>query len=162
MKRVRAISNSSNDSQVCLFQDERGNISQITGDYVRSRLRSVVTLIGEDQLGFTKEDIGLHSIRSGGAMAMFLSGTSVIIIQRVGRWSSEAFLEYIREQVESFTLDVSSNMLKFEEFLNLNIGNTSPDEDVNDLPNIQNEDGPESIPFRINFSKLALNEHQKV
>ena len=112
----------------------------ITGEYVRSRLRSVVTLIGEEDLGFTKDDIGLHSIRSGGAMAMFLSGTSVIIIQRVGRWSSEAFLEYIREQVESFTLDVSKNMLKFEEFLNLNTENDPVD--VIDMTNVQNEDSP--------------------
>ena len=82
---------------------------------------------------------------------MFLSGTSVIIIQRVGRWSSEAFLEYIREQVESFTLDVSKNMLKYEEFFNLNC-------DTNAEP-IQNEDGPESVPFRINFSSMALNEN---
>ena len=53
-------------------------------------------------------------------MAMFLTGKSVIIIMKVVRWSSEAFLEYIREQVETFTLGVSQGMLKFEEFFNLN------------------------------------------
>jgi hypothetical protein len=70
-------------------------------------------------LGFQKEDIGLHSIRSGGAMAMFLSGVYLIVIQRVGRWSSKAFLEYIQDQVESFTLGVSQKMLDFEEFFSL-------------------------------------------
>jgi len=64
-----------------------------------------VILIGKEVLGFTELEIGLHSIRSGGAMAMFLSGVSMIIIQRVGRWRSDAFLEYIRDQVESFTLE---------------------------------------------------------
>ena len=88
-------------------------------DHVQSKLRAIVDLIGEEKLGFNKEDIGLHSIRSGGAMAMFLLGTSIAIIQRVGRWSSEAFLEYIREQVETFTLDVSKNMIRYEEFFNL-------------------------------------------
>ena len=73
-----------------------------------------MALIGDYILGFSKDDIGLHSIRSGGAMAMFLSGTSIIIIMKVGRWSSEAFLEYIREQVETFTLGVSQGMLEFE------------------------------------------------
>ena len=36
-------------------------------------------------------------------MATFLSGEATLIIQRVGRWESDAFMEYIGEQVESFT-----------------------------------------------------------
>ena len=31
-----------------------------------------------------------------------------IIIQRVGRWESNDFMEYIREQVESFTYHLSN------------------------------------------------------
>ena len=158
---MRSIKGYNNDSPVCLFQDEKSNISMLTSVYVRSRLRVIVTLLGVYELGFTKEDIGLHLIRSGGAMAMFLSGTSVIIIQRVGRWSSEAFLEYIREQVESFTLDVLKNMLKYEEFLNLNCDNDPDiDEDLNS-GYIQNEDGLDSVPFTVNFSNLALNDIPK-
>ena len=76
-------------------------------------------LIGKDVLGFNKDDIGLHSILAGVEMAIFLSGTSFIIIMRVGRWLSEAFLEYIREQVDYFTIGVSQRMLKFGENLNL-------------------------------------------
>ena len=87
---------------------------------VRSKLRATVDLLGEGILGFTKDDVGLHSIRSGGAMAMFLSGVSEIIIKRVGRWSSEAFLEYIREQVDTFTVGVSRKMLKNEKNYHLN------------------------------------------
>ena len=49
------------------------------------RLRAIVEIMGERILGFTKDDVGLHSIRSGGAMAMFLSGVSTIVIMRVGR-----------------------------------------------------------------------------
>ena len=41
---------------------------------VRSKIRAAVELIGEAILGFKKDDVGLHSIWSGGAMAMFLSG----------------------------------------------------------------------------------------
>ena len=51
-------------------------------------------------------------------MEIFLSGTPVITIMRVGRWSSEAFLEYIQEQVESFTFGVSRRMLKLGEIMN--------------------------------------------
>ena len=51
---------------------------------------------------------------------MFLSGVSEIVIQRVGRWESFAFLEYVREQVENFTYGVSTKMLKNEKFYHLN------------------------------------------
>ena len=151
IRRVRLIPGSSEDSKVCLFRDNKENISLISSNYVRSRLRAVVTLLGEMELGFNKDDIGLHLIWSGGAMAMFLSGTSVIIIQRVGRWSSEAFLEYIREQVESFTLDISKNMLKYEKFLNLSNDQSEESKNI-----IQNEDGSDSVPFLIKFSDLSL------
>ena len=57
-------------------------------------------------------------------MAMFLSGTLVIIIMRVGLCSSKAFLEYIREQVKSFTFGVFQRMFKFEEFFNLSRENS--------------------------------------
>lgn len=39
-------------------------------------MRGIVEIIGQEVLGFTKEEVGLHSIRSGGAMAMFLSGVA--------------------------------------------------------------------------------------
>ena len=48
-------------------------IRRIDLTYARSRIRSIVELIGVAMLGFTKENIGLHFILcSGGAMAMFL------------------------------------------------------------------------------------------
>jgi hypothetical protein len=39
-------------------------------------------------------------------MAMFLGGC-VLLIMMIGRWSSDAFLRYIRKQVEEFNHDVS-------------------------------------------------------
>lgn len=81
----------------------------------------MVDVIGVEALGFIKDNVGMHSVRSGGAMAMFLSGTSTIIIRKVGQWSSKAFFEYIREQVDDFTVEVSLNMIKFEDFNNLKL-----------------------------------------
>ena len=127
----------------------------ISGNMMRTRLRSVVQLIGEEVLGFTKEDIGLHSICAGGAMAMFLSGISEIIIQRVGRWSSFAFLEYIREQVKCFTTGGSSKMFQYENFHHLNekeskkvLGNTK-------LLRAKGDCGDQ---LEISFSNMVLNK----
>ena len=84
------------------------------------KIKGIVELMGEKVLGFTKDDVGLHSVRSGGAMAMFLSGVSEIIIQRIGRWERFAFLDYIREQVEDFTQGVSKKMLQVEQYQHIN------------------------------------------
>jgi hypothetical protein len=155
IKRVRSYPNSSMDTKVCSFIDK--NIpSSIKADHVRSWLRSITELIGEAKLGFSKEDVGLHSIRSGAAMAMFMSGVSPIIIQRVGRWSSDAFLEYIRDQVESFTLGVSQKMIDADHFNHI----SSNIEKYPKLKILHNKNGPDQIPL-ISFSKRVLDQEDK-
>jgi hypothetical protein len=151
VKRVRSYPGSSDDTTVCTFQNTNMKLSQIQATHVRDWLKSIVDLIGVDELGFTSEDIGLHSIRSGGAMAMFLSKTSTIIMMRVGRWSSDAFLEYIREQIENFTVDVSENMIKFESFFNMSNEQTSES-----ISSYNKENGPDRVPFGVRYSKLSL------
>ena len=83
VQRVLRLPGANKNSEVCLFGDKNNNITLIRADHVRSKLQAIVELIREDSLGFQKDVISLHSIRSGGAMAMFVSGTSVIIIMRV-------------------------------------------------------------------------------
>ena len=163
IQRVRHIDGTGDQSPVCLFEDGQGHISHLTASYARSRVRAIVKIMGENMLGFTADEMGLHSIRSGGAMAMFLSGTPVVVIMRVGRWSSDAFLEYIRDQVESFTADVSKKMIKCEEFVNLNMSHqheAADDENTReDL--LQNVDGPDSVAFNVHFSQLALGRRAR-
>ena len=71
---------------------------------------------GESKLGFKAEEVGTHSIRSGAAMSMYLGEAPVFTIMMIGRWSSDAFLRYIRKQVEQFSHNVSRRMLRFESF----------------------------------------------
>ena len=77
-------------------------------------LRKVVTAIREEKLGFKAGEIGTHSTRSRAAMAMYLGKCPVYTIMMIGRWSSDAFLRYIRKQVEQFSHNVSQRMLKFQ------------------------------------------------
>ena len=150
---LKTVPNASLDSKICLFQEGNKTI-EFKSNKVRSKLRSIVDLFGKVELGFGKDDIGLHSIRSGGAMAMFLSGVSEIIIQRVGRWSSDAFLEYIREQVDSFTIGVSQKMLQFERFHHLN---AKENEKNTTDSTIAEKDGALQIPFTIHYSSGVLS-----
>ena len=93
---------------------------------------------------------------------MFLSGTAVIIIMRIGRWSSEAFLEYIREQVESFTVGVSQRMLRYEAFFTLSSpnDNITEAERVDESQTLTSENGPASEPARVRFNSLALGSRR--
>ena len=54
-------------------------------------------------------------------MAMYLDNVPTFTIMLIGRWSSDAFLRYIRKQVEQFTHNVSTRMLKHDSFF------TTPD-----------------------------------
>eukprot|EP00978_Attheya_sp_CCMP212_P014459 scaffold36887_cov24-Attheya_sp.AAC.1 len=44
-------------------------------------------------------------------MAMYLAGVPVFTIMLIGRWSSDAFLRYIRRQAQEFSSGVSSKMI---------------------------------------------------
>ena len=77
-------------------------------------------------LGFTGADVGNHSIRSALAMALYLSKRLISTIMLLGRWSSDAFLLYIRRQVQEFSAGVSADMVSQESFF------TIPDLDEHD------------------------------
>ena len=81
-----------------MFTNSTYNLDPITSDHVRQVLRGAVALFGEDRLGFTIKDFGTHSIRSGAAMAMYIDNVHVYTIMIIGRWSSDAFLRYIRKK----------------------------------------------------------------
>jgi hypothetical protein len=93
-------------------------------------------------------------------MAMFLSGVSTIIIQRVGRWKSDAFLECIREQVENFTSGVAERMLQYEDFHTINATQSvSNDTGGGSSEEQHNENGPAvMISHALHFLRLALGE----
>ena len=96
-------------------------IYQFTASRMQKKLRKACDSLGEERLGFNSSDIGTHSIRSGAAMALYLGKVPTFSIMMIGRWSSDAFLRYIRKQVEQFTFNASKSMLECEDFF------TTPD-----------------------------------
>jgi hypothetical protein len=58
-------------------------------------------------------------------MAMYLSGVPVFTIMLLGWWSSDAFLRYIRKQVQEFSSGVSSKMIQKEEFFTIPTDSTN-------------------------------------
>jgi len=157
VKRIwNTIPGANGDTRVCSYNDQ-GSTRDLDSNYARSRIRAIVELIGKTRLGFTKEDVGLHSLRSGGAMAMFLSGVATLIIQRVGRWESDAFMEYIREQVETFTLGVSSKMLLNQDYQHLIREEDERNNTDQNVPTLEGDGASFAIPHSAHFSKQVLN-----
>ena len=77
--------------------------THVTSKILIDALEGAIEAVGiKDRIGFQKGEIGTHSIRSGAAMAMYLGEIPVYTIMMLGRWSSDAFLRYIRKQVEQF------------------------------------------------------------
>ncbi len=94
----------------------KGKLFTIPSSMVLTRIRTAVQKLGVDKLGFSELDVGTHSNRSGGAMGMYLGGTPVYTIMLLGRWSSDAFMRYIRKQVLDMSHGVSTKMITYEEF----------------------------------------------
>ncbi len=93
-----------------------GMIEHVTSAQVVNALRDVVGAIGEARLGIAKHEVGIHLLWSGAAMAMYLGECPVYTIMFIGRWSSNAFLRYIRKQVMEFSHNVSKKMLRFRHY----------------------------------------------
>jgi hypothetical protein len=103
------------DTKINYLQFEGKGFS-IPSSLILQRIRQVVASLGQELLGFTPEEVGTHSNRSGGAMGMFLAGTPVYTIMLMGRWSSDSFMRYIRKQVLSLSHGIATKMLTYERF----------------------------------------------
>jgi hypothetical protein len=77
--------------------------------------------------------IDTHSLRSGGANALSLSGYSDTQIKKMGRWRGATFKEYIREELACFSKGMSKSMKKKFNFVNIagNAFNTITDDPIN-------------------------------
>ena len=91
----------------------------LSSSAVLEQLQTATRAIGERRLGFKAADIGTHSIRSGAAMAMYLAGVEVEIIQMIGRWRSRSFMRYLRIQVPETTRGVATRMTSRHTFFTI-------------------------------------------
>ena len=94
-------------------------MEQVHSEAVLIQLRATVASIGVSALGYTKREIGTHSIRSGAAMALVLWGHGAWRIMLMGRWKSSALYIYICEQVQAFSKGVSDCMIKNPDFFHI-------------------------------------------
>jgi hypothetical protein len=112
--------NTNGSTTVNFFYDAKAKpthqAQHLTQANIREHLRATCRLKPKNYYGYAPEEIGTHSLRSGAAMALFLADEHPHKIMLLGRWSSDAFLDYIRPQVQEWTSGMSTLMLAHDMF----------------------------------------------
>jgi hypothetical protein len=69
--------------------------------------------------GYPLKQIGTHSLRASGAMALKLNGYGKTEIMKLGRWTSTTFLTYIHSQIAALSAGIATRMTRHIEFFNV-------------------------------------------
>ena len=115
IRRLQSLSHSDDIFIFSYLNEKTQTICHLSSPFALLHLRSFIRTLPPNKaqtLGFTWMDIGLHSIRSSAAMSMFLNDVDTTRIRLLGRWKSDAFLDYIRVQVREFAKNVSRQMIQ--------------------------------------------------
>ena len=110
VKRILALGITDEETDISTYRDRKGIIKRLSNTVGLAFLRQFISTVPA-VYGLTPDNIGLHSIRSSAAMAMYMNQIPTVTIMLLGRWSSNAFLLYIRKTVVEFSNDVSRRML---------------------------------------------------
>jgi hypothetical protein len=108
VQQIQGYSKPNNDTHISAVQ--------INGKLTHVISTNVISALQDDRLGIKKEEVGTHLIRSGAAMAMYLGECPVYSIMLIGRWSSNAFLQYIRKHVMEISQNVAKKMLTLQNY----------------------------------------------
>jgi hypothetical protein len=104
-----------------------GKRFDVTSDHISTALKQAATALEYPLVkGIPIERINTHSLRSGGANALALSGYSDTQIQKMGRWRGATFKEYVRNELACFSSGMSRDMKTKFGFVNVS-GNAFSD-----------------------------------
>ena len=100
IRRLTTIRNNTFNPQTCIsahFTHDSNNPRLLHTSDMTATIRHAVTIQNLECHGLLPDLMGSHSLRAGGAMAMYLNGVSITTIKNLGQWMSDSFLMYIHE-----------------------------------------------------------------
>ena len=120
-RRYIHIRNNTSDKKVFLSayfaKEGRRDVTDVN---IRDGLKIAADLLDYPAArGIPIDRINTHSLRSGGANALSLAGFSDRHIQKMGRWKSATFMEYIREELHVFSKGMTTSMKRKFNFVNV-------------------------------------------
>ena len=102
---------------MCSVWDAMGG-GDITDDMVRFLVEYAAAGLDYPALGAPFDRIDTHSLRSGGACALSIARFKPHEIMKMWRWApnSLSFMEYIQQQLSTFSAGMSTEMSKITPF----------------------------------------------
>ena len=94
LMRVDPLAAGDDPAEIPLFR-RPGTDQPLETEDVMAAIRRIVQLCGEDP-----SEYGTHSLRIGGATALFAAGADMTVIRTMGRWSSDIYSLYVRACLE--------------------------------------------------------------
>ena len=113
------LNNGGNESSLLCDFFVNGKQHHVTSYIMRKTIKATVTALNLKEQGITANDVGTHSFRAGGAMALKLAGCDDTTIMTMGRWSGMTFLEYIHTQIGHLSAGITDKMSQHVPFLNV-------------------------------------------
>jgi hypothetical protein len=102
------------------YWSSNGEKGSVTAEHMSKAIKLAAGMLQYPSTkGIPIQRINTHSLRSGGANALALSGYSDTQIQKMGRWRSTTFREYIREELACFSKGMSRKMKQKFNFVNI-------------------------------------------
>jgi hypothetical protein len=132
ISRIRSYPDTNDDSPVNMYRPPQQTTKTIyfSQKSVNIFLRFTVNEKPHLHFGYDHKQIGTHSICSGAAMALYLADTHPHKIMLLGRWSSDAFLLYLRPEVLSSFSTLSSNMIQNDDYRETAHGSTRQNDSI--------------------------------
>ena len=127
IRQLTTIRNNTRGPQTCIsayFPHNSSNPRLLHASDITAAIRQSVTVQKLERHGLLPKLVGSHSLRAGGAMAMYLNGVDITVIKNLGQWASGYFLMYIHEQIAALSSNVSTLMSKHVPFHNVHFNRT--------------------------------------
>jgi hypothetical protein len=97
-----------------------GKRGDVTAEHISKALKpAAMDLQYPTDKGIPITQINTHSLQSGGANALSLNGYSDTQIQKMGQWHRATFKEYIREELATYSRNMSRDMKRKFNFVNI-------------------------------------------
>jgi hypothetical protein len=92
----------------------------VTAEHISQALKvAVATLNYPAQKGIPIDHVDTHSLRSGGANVLALSGFTDMQIQKMVRWKGATFKEYMQDELACFSAGMLTSMKRKFDFVNI-------------------------------------------
>jgi len=111
------------EARLSTYFDAPGELpAEVTDKDIRATLKAAAVALNYEERGIPTNRVDTHSLRAGGANVLALSGYSDREIMKMGRWRGATFMEYISEQLSSFSKGMSKAMSRRFHFVNVEGG----------------------------------------